>query len=440
VIGDAEAPVVALGADQPLKPASNMKLLTTAAGLTLLTPDHQYETTLTAGGAIRDGVLEGDLTIRGTGDPNISGRFHDDDPLRLFRAWAKTLREAGIAEIRGDLVADDSYFDDVWFLPTWKRAQEGRWYSAQVSPLSLNDNCVDLHVKPTKAGAPAIVQAVPVCDVLSITSAVTTAAQGPTKIAITRKTGTNEITVKGTVSRSAAGWKDYVAVHDPALFFVHSFARVCRDAGIRLSGAVRRIERQPVAAQALRDGRSQGTVLVRHTSSLRQDLPVINTRSQNLHAELLLKAMGAAAAGEGSIAGGVRAIGAFLANAHIPAAGISIADGSGLSHENRLTARALAAALAFMRRSPHGVLYRDSLAVAAESGTLARRFRSHKALVGNVWAKTGYIAGASALSGYVRRGEKTWVFSILMNHLPRGLTAAEALQERIIAEIYKAME
>ena len=146
VLGNTGRALALLNADKPLKPASNMKILTTVTGLELLGVDHQYSTRIIARGELTKGKIAGDVIVRGTGDPNISGRFHDGDPLFLFRQWAKKLKQAGLNEISGNLIADDSYFDKVRFLPGWNPKDREKWYSAQVSPLSLNDNCVEIRV------------------------------------------------------------------------------------------------------------------------------------------------------------------------------------------------------------------------------------------------------------------------------------------------------
>ena len=239
VIADDGATRAEISADTPLAPASNLKLLTTAAALHNLGEEYIFQTTLTATAAPRGGTIAGDLIVRGGGDPNISGRFYSD-PEAVLRAWAKALRAAGIHTITGDLVADDTFFDDERFCPSWDRAQEARWYSAQVSALSLNDNCVDITVTPGAADGPALVSVAPDSPAVVLRGAPVTAAKAKTKIIVTRRSGTNEITLSGTIDKNAGPWRDYVAIDDPAMFFAHTFAAVLRREGIAVRGAVRR--------------------------------------------------------------------------------------------------------------------------------------------------------------------------------------------------------
>ncbi len=436
VLADDGTVQAAISADTPRAPASNLKILTTAAALHFLGEKYEFETTLTATARVKDGVIPGDLIVRGGGDPNISGRFYHDDPEAVLRSWAKTMHAAGIRAITGDLLADDTFFDDVRFPPTWNRAEEFEWFAAQVSALSLNDNCLDLTVTPGKAGAPARVTAAPESDFFRLAGAPKSVAKGNTKIILERKTDTNRIAVTGRINVRAAAWKGWVTIDDPALFFVNTFARILREEGLRIDGAVRKVSRSAPAAPA-----PDSQLLLRHVSPLSRALPVINKNSQNLHAELLLRTVGAVRYGEGSAAAGARAIGAFLDEIKAPREGLVIDDGSGLSATNRVTPRTFGQALHAMRARENFTSFFDSLSVAGIDGTLKgpERFGVYPELKGSVFGKTGMIARASALSGYVRNGARMWTFSLLFNHLPKGSAHAHRMQERIVRAIYLAM-
>ncbi|MCZ6796306.1 MAG: D-alanyl-D-alanine carboxypeptidase/D-alanyl-D-alanine-endopeptidase [Planctomycetota bacterium] len=438
--------VVNLGAHRAVKPASNLKILTSLAALELLGADYEYETRISSTTPLRGGTVAGDLVVRGTGDPNISGRFYDGDPTTLFRTWARRLRRAGLVDVRGDLLVDDSFFDDQRFLPGWKSIDAGRWFAAEISPLSLNDNCIDVLVVPGRAGERARVEVTPESPFVKVTGAPVTVARGKTHILIRRRPDTNEVTVSGQIAARSPEWRDHVAVHDPALFFAHTLVAALRQQGIRVRGQVRRLAAaRPGAAKragpAPRPGGGKPplTLLVVHKSSLRLDLPVINKRSQNLHAEILLKTLGARSGGEGSVAGGARAIRLYLERQGIATSSLVVADGSGLSHDNRVTAAMLARALDRARRATYFEIFRDSLPVAGRDGTLAKRFRGEPQLHGRLFAKTGYIRSVSGLSGYLRRDGAYWSFSLLFQRLPGGNATIKRLQERIAATLDRAM-
>lgn len=472
VVDDSGQTRVALRANKAFKPASNQKVLTTAAALHWLSPDYVFTTTVSATAPLLNGTIAGDVVVRGGGDPNISGRFYGDDPTALLKVWAERLYSAGLRKIEGDLIADDRLFDAVRFPPTWRRAQEASWYSAQISALSLNDNCLDVTVTPGRApGSPARIQARPLAPVVRFQGKVATTRGGRTSIILNRKTGTNDISITGKIVRKRDVWKSHVTFDDPALVFVSAFARALSAVGVEVVGSPRRIVRpslsaaEPTADIAPRPAAGPGPVdpgapgssasnmayalgrrgptevLVRHVSKLVDDLPVIHKRSQNLHAELVLRVLGAEVGGEGSLAGGARAIRRFLAASGLPQSPLTIADGSGLSHDNRVSARLLARSLDSIRRADYFTLYRDSLPIAGVDGTLRKRFRHSdvRVLKEKVFAKTGFIRGVSALSGYVVRGERVWAFSVLINGFPPKARSPKRLQELICKRIYDAM-
>ena len=443
VIGHKGQLRVLINADKPLKPASNMKIFTTVTGLELLGADHQYSTRLISTGALEKGAIVGDMIVRGTGDPNISGRFHDGDPVFLFRHWARKLKELGLREISGNLVADDSYFDNVRFLAGWNPKDRGKPFSAQVSPLSLNDNCVEIRVVPGAVGKPAKVELSPASSFVTVSGAPGTVS-GKKAAVIAGSVDGKKISIKGTIGTGAKEWRSGpIAIDDPALFFVHSFAAVLKKEGIKLRGDIVRLGETDVPGGGSVPGKTVSAVekiLLEHNSRLEVDIPVINKGSQNLHAELLLKTVGKKIKGEGSVAGGGKAVSRMLDNLGIAKKGLVVADGSGLSHNNRVTARQLVSILNGVRSKPYYELFWKSLPVAGVDGTLKKRFTSKKSLVGNVFAKTGYIRGVSALSGFVRKGKTVWSFSILCNSFPgKSLSEAKALQEDIVKILHSSM-
>ncbi|MEP6995870.1 MAG: D-alanyl-D-alanine carboxypeptidase, partial [Acidobacteriota bacterium] len=122
--------------------ASVTKLISSAAALHYLGPNYKFATTLWRRGEIRDGNLQGSLLVVGGGDPNISGRFHEDDSFAIFDKWAEGLKQAGIVRVAGDLILNASSFDGIYRHPDWPPDRDTRWYQAPISALSYNDNCV----------------------------------------------------------------------------------------------------------------------------------------------------------------------------------------------------------------------------------------------------------------------------------------------------------
>ena len=125
--------------------ASNMKLLTTAAAIEYLGPDFEYKTSIDTHGVITaSGELIGDIIIKGSGDPNLSGRFYNGNITSVPESWADAIRSRGIRKVTGDIIADDSVFDRIYTNPNWPENQLSAWYCAPSCGLSFNDNCVDI--------------------------------------------------------------------------------------------------------------------------------------------------------------------------------------------------------------------------------------------------------------------------------------------------------
>lgn len=406
--------VYAKDADEPLKPASNMKLVTTGTALDLLPPNFTYRTTL---------ALRGDdLVVLGRGDPSLGdpvlAREHHEPITAMFHAWAAALKAKGITGIKGDLVIDDTAFEAERYNPNWPIDQRDTWYSAAVGALTFNDNCIDVTVSPGgKAGEPASVEISPPNTYTIIKNDCRTGSRQ--RVGIGRRGDQPVFVVSGTCRNP--GSLAAVSVPDPGLFFAGALRTSLAAKGIRIDGEIRR--------ERVRDDRgnlpSSCTVVAVYERPLTAMLGRINKNSQNLFAECLFKTiafeMSAAeqGVGDGSYATGRKYVRRFLEKCQIPnLADIYIDDGSGFSPKNRVTTRTLATVLRYMARHSRAQDYRTSLARAGEDGTLERRMKDLK---GRVQAKTGYIAGVYALSGYaVADPARTYCFSMLFNSAVNG--------------------
>jgi D-alanyl-D-alanine carboxypeptidase/D-alanyl-D-alanine-endopeptidase (penicillin-binding protein 4) len=445
------------------KPASNLKILTSIAALELLGADYEFVTRLWATAPILEGEIDGDVVLWGTGDPNISGRFYDGRPTTILESWADALRAAGIERIRGRLLVDDSFFDGETYPASWTRKEIARPYRAEVSALTFNDNCVEIGVEPSAPGQPARVSVSPASPFVSVLGAPTTVA-GSGRVELRRKVDSNEIIASGSISSRTKNWYDSISVRDPALHFGHVLRRVFAERGVKIDGGVERKasapssdtekepmpeessatplaqgRRRPVAWIADRDGAPSSTswLLVEHRSRLETDLPIVNKHSQNLHAEIILRSLGARIHGEGSRRAGETAIRSLLEEMRIAVDGLVVADGSGLSHDNRVNADLIAVCLHRAASRPWFDVFERSLAIPGEAGTLTKRFRSRDRveLGRRVRAKSGFISGVSALSGYAYFGERRYAFSMLFSGLPGGLDRIQDCQERILEEL-----
>ena len=432
IAADSGKVLYSLRASEQFIPASNVKIITSAAALAYLGEDFRFRTRICARGRVRAGKIAGDLIVWGSGDPNISGRLYDDDPLALPNRWAKALVGKGIRQIQGDLILDDLAFDGEGRHPSWDKRQHHRWYQAPAGAISFNDNCIDVHVRPgAGSGGRAIVTISPATAFVTLENRISTVAKGAALVNLSREIDGTHIVATGKVPVSAGAATYWVTVDDPALFFGTVFAEALARQGIRLEGGIRKAQ-SPTGA----DGRS-ADVLIEHTSRLGDTIAVMNRRSQNFYAENVLKCLGWKRHGRGTFTNGTRAMSDFLSSLGYAKDSCVLADGSGLSKTARVSPAVLTDVLVAMNQSKHRDVYVASLARPGEPGTLRKRMRTG-AVRDAVFAKTGYVRGVSALSGYVRtRSGGVLAFSVLMNELACPLATARSAQDalcQILAE------
>jgi D-alanyl-D-alanine carboxypeptidase/D-alanyl-D-alanine-endopeptidase (penicillin-binding protein 4) len=402
--------VVAHEPDRPRILASNTKLITTAAALDALGPGYLFETRLLARGPAAGGLLRGDLAVVGGGDPNISGRHFDGDPYAVFRRWAAALRGRGVSRVEGNLYLVHGLFDAQQVHPDWPRDQLSRWYEAPVGALSFNDNCVLVRVHPgARPGAPARVELVPEPPGFFRlrVSARTTASAKQHRVVVARAAHANDIVVSGSVYRGAAPVEAWVAVRDPGEYFGAALRAAWREEGLEVGGRSAVVEALPAG------GWEQ---IAASRTDLLTTLEVTNKRSQNFYAESLFKLLGALLCGEGSWAGGGRAVDEFLERVGIARGSYSLADGSGMSRNGRFTPRQVTRLLEFMFSHTWGREFLLSLAHSGEPGLRWEKRLAEVPYRGNVFAKTGTLRGVSTLSGYAKaRSGRLYAFSILCN-------------------------
>jgi D-alanyl-D-alanine carboxypeptidase/D-alanyl-D-alanine-endopeptidase (penicillin-binding protein 4) len=192
-----------------LRPASNMKLYTVAAALDRLSPDYKFSTSVYATTRPDSaGVVRGDLTIYGRGDPSIAARFNNGDYFKGIDELATRVVAAGVKRVEGDIVGDESYFVGPKYGAGWNWEDLTWYYGAEITPLTVNDNALDLFIKPGAAvGQPAVITTGPPDPLLTITNKVTTSAKGVRReISIHRGLGENSITIKGTIPLEDKGY------------------------------------------------------------------------------------------------------------------------------------------------------------------------------------------------------------------------------------------
>jgi D-alanyl-D-alanine carboxypeptidase/D-alanyl-D-alanine-endopeptidase (penicillin-binding protein 4) len=412
--------------DTPQTLASVTKLISSAAVLHYLGPQYKYRTTFWRQGEPQNGRLAGSLLVVGSGDPNISGRFYDDDYNAVFDAWVDGLRRAGVSRVAGDLILDASAFDSVGRHPDWPAGQEARWYQAPISALSYNDNVVLVSIAPgRRLGGPVAISIDPPTGLLrAVSSARTVGRRARVRLAVSRAAGSNAVSVSGTVPLRGAWWSTPIAIDDPPRFFGAALRNRMKNAGILLDGRIVERDLRPDASWKL---------VATTESELMASLSVVNKRSQGFYAEQVFKTLSAEKVGKGTWTESVALAKQFLGTLGLAPEAFELRDGSGLSPYNRASAREIVRFLHAMERHPYGSLWRSTLAFSGDpEGTLRHRFKE-PALAGKIAAKTGSIKAVSTLAGYVTANSgKNYVFAILLNGKGVWDASGHAYQDRLI--------
>lgn len=400
-------------ATEGFAPASNMKLLTAAALVDGLGADFRFTT--------RFSLRGGRLVVAASGDPNWIHETPSDGAV-VFAAVARSLQRLGVKTIAG-IDLDAGTFTGPARPATWPQDQLQTYYCAPTGPFVLEQGTFALRLESRGGDSAAVAFAAPAVDVpLRGAIDLVDKAKNATYGAIDQA---GSVLVRGHFPRKGSPVTIRTAVADPAWWYQRALAKALADEGIAIA---------ETGATAVAD-----QVVHEHASELRHALERVLEDSSNFDAEQCLRVLGAQTRRDGSLAGGVAAL---QDEVHKLVGGIpseaAFVDGSGLSKQNRLTPGVLVVALVRMHALPAGALLRSCLPVAGQSGTLAGRF-TNTDLVGRVRAKTGWIRGASALSGLVERRDGTVrYFSILMNYDPKkdGVNKdLKRLQEDIVRAI-----
>jgi serine-type D-Ala-D-Ala carboxypeptidase/endopeptidase (penicillin-binding protein 4) len=419
--------------DKLFVPASNMKLLTTAVALIRLGPGFRYTTSLYTNGERENGVLKGDVYLRGSGDPTISERFQGR-PTAVFEEWADSLKQQGIREIGGDLIGDDSLFDDKSLGKGWAWDDEIISFSARISAVSFNDNCFSALISPgRKIGDPARITITPETSYVKIENSIKTSGPGEqTSLDARRLFGGDTLTLSGRMELGSTPRHLRFAVGDPTLYATTVLKEVLARKGIRVLGKAARVEDPGRAAP---DYGSMRTLVTRRSAPLAEIIEQTNKRSQNLYAELLFRTLGATYGGRGTTEKSVQAMTESLAAMGIPPDSIGIYDGSGLSRLNLVTPSQIVRVLDYMSRHRYFSHYYRSLPVAGIDGTLMKRMKNTEA-ENNLRAKTGTLTHVVALSGYLtERSGGLLAFSIMSNNDLRSSAQARSLQDSICEKL-----
>ena len=390
--------------------ASNMKLLTGAAALDILGEEYRFHTNLYIDGKIVGEQLNGNVYLKGSGDPTLQ---YDN-----LQTIARELRKQGIKKVNGHLYLDDTLFTGSTLPPGATKSEQTYYYAARTSALNMSPNddfdagTVIVQVSGGAVGKVANVKVLPHTSGQKIINNTRTGSKGSrTSISVLRKYNTNQIIVSGTIAQGATT-KKWVTVQDPTIATGHAFKGALKSAGVTFANTSKLTRKAvPQNAKAV------------YTHSSRTLEAMFNTYmklSNNGMADIFIRSLAANQRGSGSLATGLSEMRKSLDTIGVSTTGATLLDGSGLSSKNRVQSNAISKLLFEIQDEPTFDTFYKSLPVGGNSnrligGTLKNRFKGDYA--GKVHAKTGYIDGVYSLSGYVETNSgNTLIFSILTEY------------------------
>ena len=375
--------------DEQFTPASTLKTLTTAAAIHFLPLDYEPKTELTVLGNVnvKKRTLTGTIKIRGEGDPNISARFYDD-PFYMLYAMVDSIRAMNIDTIVGHIDLDSSYYTGPWKAENWRRNFYDAWYGAEIGPLGFNDNCVTIRFWPGYfRGDTAVVSIIPDVGYVKVVNNLKTVKGRKKKWVYGIDPDKSVITLGGTIGEDVDSASLVLPIRNPVGYFRAAFMQALKNRGVVFK------------ENMMSNSKTELKKFSYSAAPLLSILDEINQRSQNFHAETLLRNLGAQVVGEGSVEGGRRAERKFLLDIGLNPTDFDVWDGSGLSPENKVKPSAVAHLLAKMARHPKSEYYINSFA-SPGGGSGAQRMQNLDA----TWLtrfKTGYIAEVYGLVGYI---------------------------------------
>jgi D-alanyl-D-alanine carboxypeptidase/D-alanyl-D-alanine-endopeptidase (penicillin-binding protein 4) len=398
-----------------LIPASSMKVITTGSSLAILGSNYTFKTYLEYSGTISDGTLNGNLYIRGTGDPCLASPIMEGVPTRevLMEEFVNAVKKAGIKKINGAIIGDGSIYDDQSMIDTWQWGDIGNHYGAGSCGLNYHDNLYYINFKQSRnfGETPKIDHTIPTIPDYKLDNRVTSAGSrsGDNAYIFAAPYGT-EIIVRGTIPTGKGLFDIKGALTDPALFCAHDLRNFLTTKGVSVS-------KKATTQRVFKKVEPRTNIHTHKSPSLSTICKHTNERSRNMYCETMLKAIGAKLKGIGSTQNGIAAVTDFWRGRGLDMQGFFMKDGCGLSARNGVSAKTFAQIMRKMyldKKSFHD--FYNQLAIAGKTGTLKNMCRNSSA-EGNIRAKSGSMNRIRSYTGYVTtKSGKTLSFSMIVNN------------------------
>lgn len=387
-------------------PASVMKLLPTATALETLGADYRFSTYIEYSGYTSDGILHGDLYVRGTGDPTLGSQKVGD--LNFLNRWVKAIREAGIREIRGAVIADLSYFDADAVNPGWIWEDIGNYYAPGVYALSYMDNTMNVVLRSGAVGSIAEVQyTVPEVPGVQFDNHIrcTSITHDGAFVHGAAYSYTRYLT--GSVPSNQGSFGVQGDLPNPGLLLVQHLSQKLEESGVTITA-------EPMYISEA-DGKHRTLLYTWQSPTLREIIYETNIHSNNLYAESLFRTFGGRYQLPCTIHNSADFEKDYWQRRGVKIRSARIVDGCGLAPQDAVSAETLVQLLTYMYRSPSKDAFYASLPVSGQSGTL-RSLLPGTELAGRIHAKSGTIAATKNFAGYIELPNgQTWVFAVMVS-------------------------
>ena len=411
-----------------IPPASTQKLLTTCTALELLGADFRFSTYLETDTVIKNGVLKGNLYIRGTGDPTL-GSQKIGDQMFLYR-WVQALKKKGIKQIDGNIIADVSFFDGDAVNPQWIWEDIGNYYAPGIYALPYLDNTLNIQLNSTAIGQVAdVIKTLPYVEGIEFENHIRCTSITYDGAYVHGLPYNNKRYLVGSIPANHGVFGVKGDIPNPPLLLSEHFRLRLEEQGITVNG---------IADYVTEGIPEQRIVLYEYKSEpLTEIITETNQNSNNLYAEQLFRYLGSRISLPCTIQNSIIVMQNCWRNRGINLQNCFIMDGCGLAPQDAISAQVLVQMLAFMNKSKNREAFVASLPVAGESGTL-RGFLRDTPLQGNVCAKSGTTSRIKSYAGYMqnKRGE-TIAFAVIVNNASCKSRQVQTMIERFLIDIYQ---
>ncbi|NGP86773.1 D-alanyl-D-alanine carboxypeptidase/D-alanyl-D-alanine endopeptidase [Fodinibius halophilus] len=436
VVRDSTGQILERYNDEKLvRPASNIKLLTSAAILDELGPDYTFKTKIYGIGYQAGGTWEGDIIIRGSGDPSISGTFYNEDRFHVFDKFYSAIDSMGIQKINGNLIGNTAFFDEQPYPEGWSWQDLSFYYGVEISALSFNNNAVDLRVyADVQIGEKPRIEWFPFDTkyVSFVNEQVITPRGTEYDEYYRRLLGTNTILLRSKLPKGYIE-KESLSILNAPRFFLDTFKKYLEYGDVSVNGRI------IVDPQEVNWNSKRYKLLTQHESKpLKKLLTRVNKKSDNFYTEMLLKTVAAEHYNaRGNTELGLSLVEDFAVAMKMDTTKLEMNDGSGMAANTLVSVDDLSQMLIKMQEHPHFNIYKKSLSIAGVDGSLKNRF-VNTPLEGKLFGKTGYVSGVRSISGYMNaKSGQTLAFSVVTNNYTDKTSYIDYVQDKLIKQLYK---